>query len=352
MLNENETLNKIEELANKPDLSAPSPDVGKEPDAKEPSTLQETVQDALDARGAEDAANSSDANAQQEEKPAEEVKAEEPLVEKKEPNEEPTAEEKKKLEEENARFDKHPRFQELNEKVKTLEPWAKQAQYDQQFSRANNISEKQKADAFNLLALINRDPKAALPKLKEIVEQLELSTGAKLPPDLAKKVEDSLITEETAKEIQSLRLDKQRQEALVQQQEQRAQATVAQQVNQSLGEWALSKQTVDPVFKPKPQETSPDGKWEMVRDRAAILASRSNEPHTPANAVKIFEQAYVDVTNYEKQLSPPARARKRLPFNGSFDQSTGAPAKSLRDAVGKELQRKHGITLVDDSEQN
>lgn len=243
----------------------------------------------------------------------------------------------------------YARFQEtvqakqtLETKVKEYEPLVAAHKSIVEFCQTNQITEKQFQDGMEMLRLINSDPIEARKHLEPIWNQLNGLAGETLPEDLAKEVEEGVISEARAKEIARLRgqskIQGAKSQLTTQQQQAMAQQTFQRELNQTVTSWVNSKQAIDPGFKPKASADQPDGKFEYVADRVYKLMS-INVPKTTADAIKLVEQAYTEVSRSLDALKPKTPlSNKNISSTKSSTNSTKVP-KTMKDVVDNVLAR-------------
>lgn len=245
----------------------------------------------------------------------------------------------------------YARFQETIKEKQTLESTLKEVQpladahkSVVEFCQSNRITQEQFQEGMEMLRLINSDPEGARAALEPIWNQLNGVTGNTLPEDLAKEVEEGVLSESRAKEIAKLR----GKESIANSRKQLSQAELGQQqvkqfatqLDQSIGAWANGKMGMDTGYKPKASADAPDGKYEYVSDRFFKLMS-ANPPKTVAEAVRFAEQAYAEVSKSFASFAPkPQGTNKSISSTKSSTNSTKAPG-SVKEAVAAALA-KHG----------
>jgi hypothetical protein len=240
-------------------------------------------------------------------------------------------------------FHKHPRWKqliseknELRERATALEEPARQFGLVQEFMAKNSLTSSGMADLFTVAALMQNDPAQAIPVVQNYLEQLQLITGQKLPPDLASQVDDGAITEAAAKELHMARLNVSRsqtaaQEAAIQAQDNARRVRETENVA-AVNAWEQTAKAADPDF---------DRKKPFVID--AIKVRIAAEPNvTQARAVQIAREAYASVNERFKGLTPqqrpltPTTPRGGDTVASSTGQHTSAP-KSALEAVKRGL---------------
>jgi len=240
-------------------------------------------------------------------------------------------------------FHKHPRWKQvlterndLRERVTSLEDPARQFGLVQEFMTKNNLTSSGMADLFTVAALMQNDPDKAIPVVQNYLEQLQLITGQKLPPDLASQVDEGAITEAAAKELHMARLNVTRsqtaaQEAARTSQEQARRVRDTENVS-AVNAWEQTAKVADPDF---------DRKKPFVID--AIKVRLAAEPNVnQARAVQIAKEAYASVNDRFKGLVPQQRQLTPTTPRGSdtVASATGthsSPPKSALEAVKRGL---------------
>jgi DNA-directed RNA polymerase subunit delta len=227
-----------------------------------------------------------------------------------------------------ARLDKHPRFQELNEKVKSLEPLAKQAKVINDFCSSHGISTQEMAQALDLVAMLKDPTKAqqAQQVLAPIWQGVNAVLGEVLPPDLQKAVDDQKVTIEFARELAKTRA----QNVMGQQVSQQERARQAQvQLETQVTAWEKQKRASDPDFQTK---------FPMLVDSYEAALAR-NPTNDPRERIAILETVYKQVTDRVIAFRPKTKTKKVLPSTGSA--KTKVEPKSSLDAA-MAAASKHG----------
>lgn len=230
--------------------------------------------------------------------------------------------------------------QEYENKIKEYEPLVEAHKSIVEYCQTNQITEDQFRQGMEVLKLVNTDPIAARKALEPIWNQLNGLAGETLPEDLAKEVEEGTISEKRAKEIAGLRGQSQIQQARKQldgqQMQKQQQAALQQEIARSINSWATNKQATDTAFKPKVSANAADGKFEFVADRFYKLLS-TNPPRNAADALKLVEQAYTDVTKVFETMKPKVPlSHKNVSSTKSSSNSKQEP-KSIKDVVANVL---------------
>lgn len=348
-LSEQANIDEIARLANDP---AKAVDPSAE-DAKQEQTLADTVDQIITEANdegktseASDETLEKDPGAKEDSavKPQLEEQSEEDKIETKEEKAQREAAEAK----DNERLDKHPRFQELNQKVQQLEPLAKNAQLDQSFCQQWNIQPEQKKQAMELAALVNTNPKEAIKSLTALVEQLKLATGESLPKDLAAEVEAGTMSKDRATELHMLRLQKEQSTVQQQRQSITQQEQFQKSLQDGLNTWGSLKARVDADFKPKANAAAPDGLFELTFNQIRLL-SIENYPKSIAEAQAIAEKAYTYAKQIFSRTRTVPRARRQLNGDGgaSYQQNGAEPkeGETMQQYIARTAGRSHGLSL-------
>lgn len=221
--------------------------------------------------------------------------------------------------EEDLPFNTHPRFrkliaqrndlkaqtQEFEGRVTDLEPRASQYDQIQDYMRANELSARDVAEGFRIMALMSQDPVKAREAMAEHMQKLDQFTGRVLPPDLQQQVDNGLVTEELAGEqarmrnqqaFDSERANRQSQQFQQQQQAQQVEAARSQQ-RQAVTDWEARVSKRDPDY----QRKQP---W-VVKEMRLLVAEQP--PQTPDDAVRLAQQAHDNVSAQLASMLPQRR---------------------------------------------
>jgi hypothetical protein len=246
------------------------------------------------------------------------------------------AEAAKPEEEEQVPFHKHPRWQEKLQQERELKAQLEQfksghEQYEQiqGFMESNQLAPQEVADGFEIMALMRRDPKSALERLRPLVRDLELFTGERLPDDLEERVRDGVSDRETASEAARMRL-------LQQQREQEAQAAerrALEQQQQTAQTSAQAMQAAVAAVESELKNGDPDyaKKQAFIADRVRVLI-QAERPSSPEAAVALVRRAHDDIG---KQLGQIAKERRPVRAVRSADTPTDGRSepKTMFDVV-------------------
>lgn len=244
-------------------------------------------------------------------------------------------------------FHKHPRWQktlaqkrELQEKVAKYEQEreplvTKATQLDQigSFMVQNSLVPEEMSEGMEIMALMKRDPVAALEALRPKIEALEVAAGIKFPRDIQEKVDAGHVDAEAAKELTRLRFEAAangaRAEVATEQLTQTNVQTLQANMKTAVQTWETDLKTRDPDYLHKQS---------FVIDRTRLLA-QANPPKTPEDAVALAKQAYDDVTRQFSRVVPRKHAVTPSPTSDQSSTRSDPAPKSLEDIVRQNLAR-------------
>jgi len=224
------------------------------------------------------------------------------------------------------------RFQELVDENKRLKPIAENMVRLNQAIHDLGGDPKEWADFFAFPIHFSSNPTDAISKMEEWIEAAKRAVGLSLPPDLAKRVEDGLLDEASAKELAEARgkaeVSERREARTVESVQLQAKNAIVTAVNS---------------YEKTLLETDPDyiRKAPLVRDRLAVLAATKGQPSTVEGAKAMAEQAYADVNKQLKAMLPARSSTAKQPASRRVINATPA-AKSPLEAVNQALARVHG----------
>lgn len=301
--------------------SAESPDVTEE---SSPSTGDKpaTLEDAISAALAEEKEPEPQADAT----PAEETAKSEPSVDEPEGKKEEPAQAEKKDDLNLDALSKKAqnRFRELSKENSefrsTFDELTRYAGGEQGF---HNFRE--------LLRLHADDPAAAVPMLEQVLQDARTRAGLVVQSDdIRRKLDDGLVDEDSAVELEKARKERER----VRQREQQAvherELQAAKQLQEAqvaaLNAWEKNVKERNPDY---------DSMVDRVRDRFIALATQE-PPRTPDEAVALSEQALKEVTQWAKRLVPAKKPTKVTAQSGSSAKVTAKP-RNLDEVISRLL---------------
>jgi hypothetical protein len=250
-------------------------------------------------------------------------------------------------------FNEHPRWKEMVQErdehkrmVEEYKPLVEAHQSVVDYCRANGVTPEKYQRAIKLAALIETDPEAARAELEPIWQQLQGEVGEAIPQDLRDDVEAGVLSEERAKELAKLRKQQERfTKRTAQQQQQMALTAQQQAVNQitnAVVGWEKAIKKTNPDFVPKKGKDQPDGvyEWWLVKLESMI---RANGAKDPAEAVRMAEEAFKQVTSSVSRFVPKAPERKAISSSRSAtNNNNNGKTQSVRDIVYA-TAKKHGV---------
>jgi hypothetical protein len=263
-------------------------------------------------------------------------------------------------------FHEHPRWKAVvgeraayEQKVKELEPLAKDHQSVIEFCQAKGVTAQDYQQALEIAALLKSDPQAAYDKLAPVVDGLRALRGETLPKDLADELasvqtdlKDGIISEESAKryesrlrEVAKLRaqhtLSGEQSKVTEQQQRERAVGQAVQAVN----EWQQAKQKADLDYRPKAKPDEPHGLFELVDREFQFLMNQAHQKGQnivdPRIVVQLAEQAYASIKASTARFIPQPKAKKGLPSSNTSPNAHREP-ETLHEAI-QMAAAKHGF---------
>jgi hypothetical protein len=244
---------------------------------------------------------------------------------------------------------------ELKAKVASYEPAIEAHQSVVQFCQQNGLTSDDFTQALQMAALLKQDPAKFAEAIEPMLEGIGVYRGDKLPEDLQKKVDEGTMELVDAKEMASLRAQKQFGESKVkltqQQVAQREAAQLQQQTAKAMSDWRSGKQKEYPDFKRK-ADGKPDGFFEQVDDKISALMQQQNADGSwkypirgPQDAVNLMETAFKMVSETIKGYKPRKAPSKHLSSNGSATTSSNKDplkAKTMEDAIRLKFEELGG----------
>lgn len=258
----------------------------------------------------------------------------------------------------------YSRFKEVNEKAHTYEqeltaskPLIEAAKTTNEFLQRHGITQEEYQDTLDTLVLLKTDPRAALEKIKPLMQQLGQYDPNALPSELEQKiaklnerVEEGELSKTAAKELEEAWREKAKFDAerrlgakrgeLTEAQRQQAQL---QSITTAASQWDVSKRTSDPDYKPKAKPDEPDGLFEITR-KGFMYELGQTQVRSPQDAVNLLEKAYTDAKRlFTTRLAP--KPTKPSP-NSTSSSTTPRKEPSTDDEIVADVLRQHGIVYV------
>lgn len=324
-------------------------------DDKAPETLEEAISEVLDKSTSDKTAKeeTSESGVQdlnktkEEEKEKSEKETEADLDKKTE-----TDEEKKEAEKQEA-DQKGPvpyeRFQEVihqkndfEAKTKEMEPIVKAHRSVVEYLDRFGVTPEQYQEGVKILGLINSDPEEALKMLNPLVDRLKGISGDAVAQDLQNEVDEGLITLERAKELTKLRnrgsFDKERTERERRQQAALQEQTFRSSVSTEIQRWQETKMAQDPDLVPKASADAPDGKYEVLVDRATRYMQQT-QFRSAKDAIDVLEKAYAEVNKLFSRFTPTKTSTRKTMSSSKSSTSASREPETLAEAIQMEAQR-------------
>jgi hypothetical protein len=223
-------------------------------------------------------------------------------------------------------FHNHPRWKEVNTKLKEAEPAAEQYRKITNFMETNHLSQQEMVDGFKIMAMMKQEPAEAYKALKGYVDKLAPLAGEILPDELKRRVDDGFDSPETAQELARLRAKQDfevvRQREMQQRQEQQQVVERQTAIVSAVESWEKAEEAKDPDW---------SAKYEMVNDRVMALL-RTERPASPSDAIEIARRALSDVNARLRPLAGRSTPIKS-PTSSLSSASTRPAPRSLDDVV-------------------
>lgn len=232
-----------------------------------------------------------------------------------------TAEEPAKEDPADAKTDK-PRG--AQERIRELVAEKKALQRDLDELKRYTGSEQGFTNFKTLVKSFAETPEDAVPLLEQLLADARDRAGLVVrDADVKQRLEDGLVDEPTAKELQQLRvLEKRRKAELERGEQERRTMALASAVH---------------TWEKNVRSRTPD--YDRVADRVmaeAKLMAYENPPQTPEEAVAIAQKAYENVTKWVRGMLPARAPAKVQASSGSAAKATPRP-KSIHDLVDRVL---------------
>lgn len=180
-----------------------------------------------------------------------------------------------------------------------------------------------------LLRNYAENPKDAVPMLEQALQDARERAGLVVKePEIQQKLDEGLIDEPTALELQQARLARQDAERRQKMAEMDRQNQLVKAQESALIDWARSKQERDPAF---------DSIRTLVRDRVAMMAVQ-RFPTSVEEAVANAQKAYEEVTAELKPFLPAKKVSKVTPSSGSSTKASARP-RTLEEVIARTLNQ-------------
>jgi hypothetical protein len=169
------------------------------------------------------------------------------------------------------------------------------------------------------------NPAEAVPMLEMLLNDARERAGLVVKsPDIRQKLDDGLVDEPTALELEQARVAAQRNKAAQEAQAREKAAESQQAMVTALDQWEASVRSRLPDY---------DSYQGLVRAKLSEAAMRTF-PKSPDEAVQMAQSALDDITGWVKQRMTPVQPRKVATSSGSSTKASAKP-RSLRDIIDK-----------------
>ena len=221
---------------------------------------------------------------------------------------------------------------ELGEKLKELEPKAKEFDRTNDLMVRNELSTTEVDNGFEIMALIKTQPEKALERLAPIVKSLLKATGhAELPDDLAEEVKLGAITEARARELSQTRAQATRLQG-----QNEANETKRAAEEKERQETAIRNTAISSAEAWNSEKAGSDPDWHLKQGRLTELVKlhvleTGKFPQSDKEARALFDEKLKIVETDLKRFIPKKAAIKPVAGDAS-SRSTPAP-KTLLEAM-------------------
>jgi hypothetical protein len=231
-------------------------------------------------------------------------------------------------------FHAHPRFRELIQQRNDLRAPAASYRKIEEFLQENAIEPKEASDALNWTALMKRDPEQAWTQIKPVIQQLLLTIGEVLPPDIRAQVQNGQLTADVAKALAKERakatlaqgqLSFRDQQLEAQRRREEADTTTAKQaaVTAAARAWDAAARGKDPDYAKKERR---------LKSEVLLLQREDGVPDT-AEGVKAQLDKALKAVNAEFARAMPRRPGVTPVTGGSVSGSPRAQPKSILEVI-------------------
>lgn len=223
-------------------------------------------------------------------------------------------------------FHKHPRWKELQTKLKAAEADATRMSKIDSYCQQYGVTEEQVGQALEMAALLNNDPLEAYNRLQELNKSLASYAGDQLPADLEKAVKDGVVAPEYAKRMARLEAEVNMMKLQGQRGQQRSVEQQRMDMVKAINTWGQTVSGRDPDFARKQP---------LVEAQFAALVQKT-VPRSVEQAVALADQAYVFVN---KHLSGFVQAPARRAGPNGSSKKTLAEPKTPQEVVARVLRK-------------
>jgi len=233
-------------------------------------------------------------------------------------------------------FHKHPRFQHLLRKTKTLEVDAGRYQNVQNFLDQAGLSGEEAHEGLTIMALAKTNPAEAWKQLKPFVQKVLIAAGEVLPEDLQGRVQSGELTPDAALEVSRHRATVQSfqtaQSFREQQEQRRSQTATISAIQNEAMTWETDRRLKDPNF---------EAKLVPLQKEIAYLHATEGKPNSPEGVRDQLRRAYKAVNDAftPPVQQQPSRPRPQItPIRGGQVAGNQVPeSQSMLDIVRRHI---------------
>jgi hypothetical protein len=215
----------------------------------------------------------------------------------------------------------------MRQRVRALAPQAERGAAVETYLQQAGLTIEEFREGQEVMALIKRDPRAALAKLEERVTELRRYVGVDLPDDLQQDVEAGYITEERARELSQERAGRVHAEQSLRA---TTQATAQHAMLSDVAAWESTIRQTDPDFARK---------LPFVQEKARLAVLSLGRPvRDGAEAVGIVKQAYADTNAMLRGFAPQPAATRPSPASAASAPAASVQPKNIYEAARMALR--------------
>lgn len=222
-------------------------------------------------------------------------------------------------------FNKHPRFKQVLDELKTAKTDATRYKNVENFIAENGLGAEEAADLLRIGGMIKTNPVEAWKMVKPTIQKLLLAAGEVLNDDLKQRVQSGELTSEAALEISRTRAALQSGQVQREFETRRAQSRHSQEtvqaINGAVQSWEVERRQRDPNF---------EAKMPLIQKEVVWLQAQKGRPSDALGVRAQLEEAYKNVSDAYR----PARAAAPKPAIRPIP--SGQPAPNVQPAKPKD----------------
>lgn len=216
----------------------------------------------------------------------------------------------------------------LRKEVNSLRPQAEIGAKVGQFMQEAGLTADEFAQGQDVMALMKRDPAAALREMEKHVTNLRSHLGLDLPADLAREVDEGYISEERAKELSQAQARAAHAERV---QVETTQASAERAVLGDVASWEAATRQADADF---------DRKLPVVMEKAKLAALELGRPvRSGAEAVQIVRKAYEATNAMMRSFAPAPSATRPTPTSAASAPAKPSAPRTIYEAAAQAVRR-------------